>query len=139
MEKLEFMSPAWINMAEAQITEALKDADLGRIRFTLCEEFTDPPSELRRNDATTIGFCVRIIDGDIEVGDSPADDADLRIVSRFDDAHEVARDPDAPAAQPEAMQQRIREGTLQILGDPADAPAALTRLDIHRLLASRTA
>jgi hypothetical protein len=138
MEKYRFMSPAWIEMAREQITAALSNEDLGGLEFTLCEEFTNPPNDLRREDAATVGFFVRIVDGRAEVGDHPIDDADFKVVSDYDDALAIARDPDAPAARPEMLQQRIAEGRLEIVGDPADVPTTLASLDIHRLLASRT-
>jgi hypothetical protein len=36
------------------------------------------------------------------------------------------------------MEQRMAEGRLEVVGDPADVPATLAGLDIHRLLSSRT-
>jgi hypothetical protein len=36
------------------------------------------------------------------------------------------------------MEQRVAEGRLEIVGDPAAVPPALAGLDIHRLLSSRT-
>jgi hypothetical protein len=132
------MSPEWIAMARDEITRALAETDLRGLDFTLCEEFTDPPVDLRRGDGDTIGFFLRVTDGRVEVGDRPAERADVRIVSDYEDALEVARDPDAPAASPSAMEQRIAEGRLQVLGDPTAVPAPLAQLDVHRLLASRT-
>jgi hypothetical protein len=132
------MSPAWIEMAREQITSALAQKDLRGIDFSLCEEFTTPPEDLRGANATTIGFFVRVADGRVEVGDHPIDDADLKIVSDYADALSIARDPGAPAAQQNAMADRIAEGRLIILGDPAAAPAIFAELDIHRLLSSRT-
>jgi len=132
------MSPGWIQMARKEITNVLARKDLAGIDFTLCEEFTAPPDELRRDDAATIGFFVRIAGGRVEVGDHPIDDADLKIVSNYADALAIARDPDAPAAQQSAMADRIAEGRLRIVGDPATAPTLLAELDIHRLLSSRT-
>lgn len=138
MEKLRFMSQAWVDMAREQITEALGGTDLGGVDFALCEEFTDPPDDLRRRGASTIGFVVRVVDGRVEVDGEPSDDCDLRVVSGYDDALAIARDPDAPAAQPRMIEQRIAEGRLRIVGNPADVPATLAGLDIHRLLSSRT-
>ena len=138
MEKFRFMSPAWIEMAREQITKVLADADLEGINFTLCEEFTGPPDDLRREGASTIGFFVRVVDGRFEVGDQAIDDADLRIVSDYEDALVIARDPDAPAAQQRAMEERVAQGRLKIVGNPTDVPAVLAGLDIHRLLSSRT-
>jgi hypothetical protein len=125
-------------MAREQITSALAGQDLAGIDFTLCEEFTAPPADLRRQNATTIGCFVRVADGRVEVGDHPVDDADLRVVSDYADALSIARDPDAPAAQPSAMAARVAEGRLSVAGDPAAVPAMLAALDIHRLLSSRT-
>lgn len=138
MEKFRFMSPAWIEMAREQISKSLTGTDLGGMNFTLCEEFTNPPEDLRREGASTIGFAVRIVNGRVEVGGQPTDDCDLRVVSDYDDALAIARDPDAPVAQLSMMEQRMAEGRLKIEGNPADVPATLAGLDIHRLLSSRT-
>jgi hypothetical protein len=73
--------------------------DLAGVDFTLREEFTDPPDDLRREGAVTVRFFVRLTD-ELEVGDHPTDDADVKIVSDYEDALSIARDPDAPAANP---------------------------------------
>jgi hypothetical protein len=139
VEKFRFLSSEWIAMARGEITQALASTDLRGVHFTLCEEFSNAPDDLRADDQDTIGFFLRVTDGRVEVGERPTDRADLRIVSDYDDALEIARDPDAPAAAPSAMEQRIAEGRLQVIGDPAAVPPSLAALDIHRLLASRTA
>ena len=71
LKRFEFMSPTWIAMAREQILRALDGKDLRAIRFTLCEEFTNPPEHLRPSGAQTIGFYVRLGDGKVEVGDRP--------------------------------------------------------------------
>ena len=138
VEKCQFMSPAWIEMAREEISAALAEKDLRGVDFTLSEEFTGPPEELRQEGAETIGFFVRVAEGRVEVGGQPIDDADLKVVSTYEDALPIARDPDAPAAQPSVMEQRIAEGRLEIMGNPSDVPATLAELDLHRLLSSRT-
>jgi hypothetical protein len=77
-------------------------------------------------------------DGRVEVGDRPIDDAYCKIISDYDEAGSVARDPEA-GAYPAVMAERIAAGRLEIVGDPSAAPALLTELNIHRRLASRTA
>jgi hypothetical protein len=139
MEKCRFMSTAWVEMARDEITRALAGADLGGIDFTLCEEFTGAPDDLRRTDGDTIGFFVRVKNGEVEVGDHPTDDADFKVVSDYEDALAIARDPDAPAADPSMMEARLAEGRLKIVGDPTAVPPVLAGLDIHRLLSARTA
>ena len=138
MDKFRFMSPGWIEMARAQITGVLAGKNLAGIDFTLCEEFTSPPDDLRRDNAPSIGFFVRIADGLVEVGDHPLEEADFKVVSEYDDALAIARDPDAPAAQQSAMAERMAEGRLRVMGDPASVPAMIAELDIHLLLSSRT-
>lgn len=64
-DKFEFMSPEWIAMAREQITRALAGRDLGNGPFTLCEEFTNPPEHLKSPGAETVGFCVRVRDGQV--------------------------------------------------------------------------
>jgi hypothetical protein len=137
--KFEFMSPEWIAMAREKITRALAGKDLGQTRFTLCEEFTNPPEHLRREGADTIGFYLRVGDALVEVGDRPTDDADCTIISDYAEALSIARDPEAPGADPAAMAERIADGRLEIIGDPSAAPAVLRELDIHKLLAAHTA
>jgi hypothetical protein len=132
------MSPAWIKMAQEQIGRVLAGEDLRGIDFTLCEEFTGAPNDLRRDGAATIGFFVRVEDGRVEVGDHPIADADFKVVSDYEDSLAIARDPDAPVAQQSMMEARLTEGRVKIVGNPTDVPAILAGLDIHRLLSSRT-
>ena len=136
LEKYRFMSPAWIKMAQDQIAGVLAGEDLRGIDFTLCEEFTGAPDDLRPEGAATIGFFVRVADDSVEVGDHPTDDADFKIVSDYEDALAIAHDPDAPVAQQSMMEARMAEGRLKIVGNPTDVPAILAGLDIHRLLLS---
>ena len=139
MEQHEFMSADWIAMAREQITQAFSGTDLRGVEFTLSEEFRDPPAHLRRNGVGAIGFSVRVADGTVEVGDHPDESADLRLISDYDEALPFARATDAGAADPKVMQERIMAGKLTIVGDPTAAPPALASIDIHELLAPRTA
>ena len=139
VEKFEFMSREWIAMARDKITRALAGRNLGTKPFTLCEEFTDPPHHLRSPGSQTVGFCVRVRDGQVAVADRPMEGADCTIVSDYADALAVARDPDAPADDPAVMQQRIAAGRLKVIGDPSGAPPGLAEVNIHKLLAPHTA
>jgi hypothetical protein len=139
MTRFEFMSPEWIAMARERIVNALAAADLGHARFTLCEEFTNPPAHLRREEEDTIGFCVRIDRGVVDVVDRPTSRADVIITSDYADALAIARDPEVAGADPAVMAERIADGRLTIEGDPSTAPAALRELDLHKMLAVHTA
>jgi hypothetical protein len=139
VEKLEFMSPAWIEVARELITGVLAEKDLKGVHYTLCEEFTNPPAHLRRSGAETIGFFIRVANKQVEVGDHPIEDADCRIVSEYQDALPVARDPDAPAADPRVLEERLAAGRTKVIGNPMDAPPVLLEVNTHKLLAPRTA
>ena len=139
MEKHEFMSPAWIEMAREQIVHAFAGKDLRGIRFTLCEAFTDPPAHLRVEGSDSIGFFVRVADGAVEVGDHPIEEADLKVISDYDDALAAARVANATAAALDVMQERSAAGRLSIEGNPNAAPPVFTELNIHELLAPHTA
>ena len=139
MEKYEFMSPAWIEMARVQILGALAGKSLSEVDYTLCEEFTDPPPHLKRPGQETIGFYLKVDGGRVEIGDHPVEDADLKVVSDYQEALVVARDPEAPAADPNVVQERMAAGRMKVIGNPATAPTVLRELDVHRLLSPRTA
>lgn len=137
-EVYEFMSPSWVRMAKREIVAALEPRDLDVEPFTLSEEFTDPPPHLA-DDAEVIGFAIHVGAGSVEVLEGPAPDADVRIISDYTDALEVARDPGADATDPVETGRRVAEGRLRIVGDPTSAPPVLHEVDIHRLLAEHTA
>jgi hypothetical protein len=137
--RFEFMCREWIASAREEITRALAGKDLGPTRFVLCEAFTNPPQHLRRDDSDTIGFCLVVGGGALDVSDRPSPDADCTIVSDYADALAIARDPDAAANEEAAMAERVADGRLKIVGDPSAAPAVLRQLNIHALLAARTA
>ena len=75
----------------------------------------------------------------MEVGDRPINDADCTIISDDTDALSVARDPEAAAAEPAVIAERMAAGRLKIIGDPSAAPAVLAELNIHRVPAPHTA
>jgi hypothetical protein len=133
------MSPQWIAMARDEITRALRDRDLGQRPFTFCEAFTDPPEHLRRPDGAPIGFCIRLDGTDVSVSDQLTEQADCTVVSDYAEALAIARDPESPSADPAAMAERIADGRITIEGDLSAAPAVLQEVNIHKLLAVRTA
>lgn len=134
----EFMSPPWIDMARRQITGALAGRDLDVEPFTLSEEFTDPPAHLQPR-GEPIGFYVRVGRGEVEVGGRPEPLADCRVISDYTDALSVARDTEMATTDAAEAERRMAAGRLRIVGDPTRMPRVLQQLDLHRLLASRTA
>jgi hypothetical protein len=134
LEKYELASPEWVTMLRGLVEEGLAGEDLAGINFSLCEEFTNPPAHLRRPGSATIGFYVRIEDGEIEVGDHPID-ASFKLVGDYAAMREYALRPFSPTnldSDTAALRQRmIDEGKLLVVGARADWPPATSQLDLH--------
>jgi hypothetical protein len=134
LEKYELASPEWVTMLRGLVEEGLAGEDLAGINFTMCEEFTDPPAHLRRPGSATIGFYVRIENGEVVVGDHPID-ATFKLVGDYAAMREYALRPFSPTQlDPDtaAMRQRmIEEGKLRVVGARADWPPVTSQRDLH--------
>jgi hypothetical protein len=130
-------------MVRELVEEGLAGADLAGINFSFCEENTDPPPHLRRPGSDTIGFYVRVENGEIEVGDHPIDGATFKIVGDYAAMRDYALRP-FPGANPDpetaALRQRmIADGKMRVHGVRAEWPAVISDLDLHNRARIRTA
>jgi hypothetical protein len=142
LEKYEYGGPEWIAMVRGLVEAGLADQDLAGIDFSFCEENTDPPAHLRGAGSETIGFYVRIANGNVEVGDHPIDGTDFKIVGDWAAMRAYAMRP-FPGASPDpetmALRQRmIDDGTMRVEGARADWPAVISDLDLHNEARIRT-
>ncbi len=143
MEKYEYGSPEWVAMVRELVEEGLAGEDLAGISFSFCEENTDAPAHLLRPGSDTIGFYVRVDNGEVEVGDQPIDGTTFKIVGDYSAMREYALRP-FPGAKPDpdtaALRQRmIVEGKMRVEGVRADWPAVISNLDLHNRARLRTA
>ena len=133
-EKYELASPEWVTMLRQLVEEGLAGEDLTGINFSMCEEFADPPAHLRRPGSATIGFYVRIENGEVEVGDHPID-ATFKLVGDYAAMREYALRPFSPRQlDPETVairQRMIEEGKLRVVAARADWPAVVSQVDLH--------
>jgi hypothetical protein len=142
-DKVELASPAWLELAEAYLTEAipaLGDAVAG-VSFSMCENFTAAPAHLA-DEHGNAAWWFAIEGPNVSVGTGARDDVDLRgdvdyeatlpgartvydaaMLEERAAAREAAADPDAPKNAFDAL--------------PAEVRACLTGL--HNFLAPRTA
>jgi hypothetical protein len=136
-EKYEFASPEWVDMLRDLIVTGLAGKDLSGIEFTICEEYTDPPAHLRRHGSPTIGLCVRIANGQVEVVDEVVDKATKKMVCDYGWAKRYAmRFPD-----PKLRDQLMAEGLMRVEGEDemSKLPAVWLELDTTSLIRPRTA
>jgi hypothetical protein len=138
-EKLEFASPQWVDMLRDLIVEGLAGQDLTAAEFVLCEEYTDPPAHLRRPGSESIGFHIRVADGEVQVINQVIDRsrATKKLVCDYEWAKRYAmRYPD-----PKLRDQLMAEGLMRVEGegDISKLPAFWLKLDTTSLIRPRTA
>jgi len=138
-EKLEFASPEWVDMLRGLILEGLAGQDLSGADFVLCEEYTNPPAHLRRPGSDSIGFHIRVANGEVQVIDQVIDGprATKKLVCDYEWAKRYAmRFPD-----PKLREQLTAEGLMRVEGegDMSKLPAFWLRLDTTSLIRPRTA
>ena len=137
-EKFEFGSAGWNAEVRRILTDSMREVDLTGITFSWCEEFTDPPAHLLLDGATSLGWNFRIGDGGVEVGDGPVDDVDLKMVVDYSWALPFAR---AMQGTGPYLEPPTHPGgpPVRWIGDASRAPAFLTNLRLHDLIAEKTA
>jgi hypothetical protein len=132
-EKLEFLSPAWLDAVRALVEQFLADQDLAGMDFAISEELTDPPSDRTLTSAGTIGWYLSIRAGTIDVGDRPLDSADIRVVADYRTHHDLSCRTWAGSSEAMAISQALREQAradwrLQPEGDLSAAPQLIRDL-----------
>lgn len=136
-EKFEFASPEWVDMLRDLIVQGLAGKNLSGIELTLCEEYTDPPAHLRRPGSATIGFFVRIANGEVELVNNVIEGATKKLVCDYGWAKRYAmRFPD-----PKLRERLIAEGIMRVEGENemSNLPAVWLELDTTSLIRPRTA
>jgi ketosteroid isomerase-like protein len=138
-EKFEYASPEWVDMLRGLIIEGLAGRDLSGVEFVLCEEYTDPPEHLRRSGSDSIGLCIRVADGRVQVVSEVVDGAETtkKLVCDYEWAKRYAmRYPD-----PKLRDHLMAEGLMRVEGegDMSKLPDFWLALDTTSLIRPRTA
>lgn len=122
-EKVEFASPAWIELAESILTDLVSTQGNPEDEFAVCEVFHNVPNHVHSED--TVAWHFHINGQSVVVGVGEAEDVDMRVVAEYTEALAAARlvyPPDKLSArEPDAIQ----------------LPEYL--LELHNRLAARTA
>ena len=143
LDKYEYGSREWVAMVRRLVEEGLDGEDLAGINFSFCEENTNPPTHLLLPGSDTIGFYVRVENGEVEVGDHPIEGTTFKIVGDYTAMREYALRP-FPGANPDpetaALRQRmIAEGKMRVDGVRAQWPSVISNLDLHNRARLQTA
>ncbi len=138
-EKREFASPEWVDMLRGLIVGGLAGKDLSGADFTLCEEYTNPPDHLRRPGSESVGFHIRIKDGQVQVINEVVDAAvtTKKLICDYEWAKRYAmRYPD-----PTLRDQLMADALMRVEGegDMSKLPDFWLRLDTTSLIRPRTA
>jgi hypothetical protein len=120
------------------IENAARGRDLGGVEWSFCEEFTDLPTHLRRGDAPTIGWYVRVCAGQLEVRDGPVGDAAFRLVIDYQTALTLAHLHLAEPEQAEEHPRAFGDGRIGIEGEGSAALSFFADLDLHDRMAEMT-
>ena len=82
-EKIEFASPAWIELAESILTDLVSTQGKPEDEFAVCEVFHNVPEHVHSED--TVAWHFHINGQSVVVGVGEAEDVDMRIVAEYND------------------------------------------------------
>jgi hypothetical protein len=140
---LEFASPAWLELLEALLHDAVAQAGHAAdgVEFSVSETYLSAPRHLAPPDVA-FGWHVRITDHEVSFRPVPAVDASVRVVGDYDALRQLARcavgtEPGAERALGRLAARLATEGRLRIEGDVRERPEWLGW--IHDALAQHTA
>jgi hypothetical protein len=143
MDKVEFLSPQWVQLFRSIVEQGLAEADLSGIEYCMYEMYKNVPAHLRREGSPDLAFGLRISGGRIDFLDGPVDNADFIVVADYDSMARWVCLTHAETKQktgvewPAIRSQLIAAGKLQVSG-VANFPACLRSLQLHDRLAVRT-
>ena len=144
-ETFEFMSPSWVSEVRTIIENLLAGMDLTDVNFSISEEMTDPPQDRFGFPPQRVGWHMRLYEGIIDVGASPLDVADIRVVADYRTHHDLSRrvwagDPVEMAISKSLREQAMLKGKLRTEGDLSAAPPLIRDLvlALHDRVANMT-
>jgi hypothetical protein len=140
---VEFGSVEWVDLIRSIVTSRISAAALEGVTFSLSEEFTSPPAHLVRHGSPSIGWHLKIADGQISVADVPLDRADVAIVADYATVLPLARlhlhGEEPPPEVAAALRDAAAAGKFRQQGSLDDEPDCLKRINLHDALAAETA
>ncbi len=143
-DKREFASTEWVEAMREVVLGLLGGVDLSGIAFAFCEEYTDPPEDLRTEGEESIGWYLRIANGTAEVGAGVFADADFTVIADYQTVLPLARsvfagDLEAGKQAAKVMQEAAAAGKMSTKGVASSLAERLPQLaGLHDEIARRT-
>jgi hypothetical protein len=147
-ETYEFGSPGWFKMAGDIAEQEIRASgiDLSEIDYTFGEEFTNVPKRLHPSGGGRIGYCVRIVNGQIETAaQPPPPEADCHTISDWEAVEPLAHaiygeDPVADAEFLKLIEELKAQGKMRREEKRERPPELKTALaDLHNAMCRYTA
>ena len=135
-EKFEFASEQWVDVARETLQNLSAGEEFGDLEISFCEEFTDPPENLSPT-GESIGWYLKIANGELEVSAGVLKEADMKVIADYATVLPLARATHAEmAANPPDVAALAGKMTRE--GDPSKMAALTWMGQLHDLLAART-
>ncbi len=114
----EFASVGWVDAYEDVVREEMAGVDTGGLPLRIAREFTDAPAALCDPGQTSVGWCLEVRDGVVEVHRGPSRDGDAVTISDYDAIAPAARlviGDDGNARARAGRDRRLRDGRREAL------------------------
>ena len=140
----EFASAGWIDAYEDVVREEMAGVDTGGESIRIAREFTDAPAAVCDPGQTSVGWCLEVRDGDVQVHRGPSREGDAITVSDYDAIAPAARlvigdDDTARARAGEIVGSAMAAGKLSQSGEDTLPAEVRRRLSlIHDRMARLT-
>lgn len=140
----EFASVGWVDAYEDVVREEMAGVDTGGDSIRIAREFTDAPAALCDPGQTSVGWCLEVRDGDVQVHRGPSREGDAVTVSDYDAIAPAARlviddDASARARAGEIVGSAMSAGKLSQSGEDTLPAEVRRRLSlIHDRMARLT-
>lgn len=132
-EKLELLSPAWIERFRNFLTTEVDPADLEGVTFSMSWEAMGPPAHLRQTPGGSVGCSMRIAEGRLEVGDQPLWRADCALIIDYQVMAESYRNSNEAEGRwmREKAPQYFADGRIRAYGNGAPAQKIMVKYNVR--------
>ena len=114
----EFASVGWVDAYEDVVHEEMAGVDTGGVPLRIAREFTDTPAALCDPGQTSVGWCLEVRDGDVQVHRGPSREGDAVTILDYDAIAPAARlviGDDDIRPGPRGRDRRLRDGCREAL------------------------
>lgn len=132
-EKLELLSPKWIERFRDFLTTEVTPEDVAGVTYSMSWEAMNAPAHLRHSPGGAVGCHLRIQDGKVEVGDQPLWRADCALIIDYDVMAESYRNSNEEEGRwmRERAPQYFSEGRIRAYGNAGPAQKIMVKYNVR--------